>query len=121
MTSGDSRTLAYKAIPLSSKVFFYAGVFCLWGALILTVSSADFESQSIWDVIKIVVVAGGFAILWAYAATVRKYWYFAVLLPLQFLVNFFCWYGITHYSLANDLPALKRKLLIDGWVEFTLI
>lgn len=121
MTSKESRMLAYKATPLSSKVFFYAGVFCLWGALILTVNSTGFESQSIWDVIKIVVIAGGFAILWAYVATVRKYWYFAVLFPLQFLVNVLCWYGTTQHSLANDLPALRRRLLIDGWVEFTLI
>jgi len=121
MSSKEARAQAWKAMPSSSKVFFYAGVFCLWGALILTVTSPGFESQSIWDVIKIVVIAGTFAILWAYAAALRKYWYFGVLFPLQFLVNFLSWYGTTQHSLANDLPALKRKLLIDGWVEFTLI
>jgi hypothetical protein len=122
MDSKQTKALAWKAIPFSSSVFFYAGVFCLFGALILTVAGAGFQSQSIWDVIETIVISGSFAIVWAYVAAIRKYWLFAVLFLLQGLANFLLgWVEPVHHSLASDLPALKHKLLVNAWVEFALI
>jgi hypothetical protein len=90
--------------------------------LFLTISSPGFQSQSIGDVLGTVVFAGAFAILWAYVASRRRYWWFAVLFPLQLLVKFLLVrYGPVHRSLASDLPALERKFQMDAWAEFALI
>lgn len=122
MASRHADSQAWKTMPLSSSVFFFAGVFCLFGALLLIPTSASFQSQSAADMIWTVVLAGAFAMVWAYAGTARKYWWFAVLFPLQFLVNFLGkLYGRAHYSLEANLPELKHKLLLDASVEIALI
>jgi serine phosphatase RsbU (regulator of sigma subunit) len=122
MDSGQAQAQLWKGMPFSSSVYFYAGVFCLFGALLLTVSSPDFQSQSIGDVVRTVVIAGSFSILWAYVATSRRFKLFAVLFPLQGLVNYLIGrYGPAHRSLETDLPALKHKVLVGAWVEFVLI
>ena len=122
MDSGWTQSITWETMPFSSSVFFYAGVFCLFGALILTGSSANLQSQSVNDVIQTVVFAGGVSILWAYVAGRRKYWWFAVLFPAQLLATYMLnRYGPAHHSLAGDLPAFQHKYLIDAWVEFTLI
>jgi hypothetical protein len=122
MASGQPRAQAWESMPLPSKVFFFAGVFCLFGALILTVSSADFDSQSTADVVKTVLISGAFAIVWAYVGAMRRYWWFAILGPLQFIANYLLHrYSPVPYSLAGDLPALKHKMLVAAWVEFALI
>ena len=77
----------WKRMPLSSSVFFFLGVFCIFGALVLIGSSDNFESQTVADVLEKVLLSGGFAIIWAFLATRGKYWLFAVLFPLQFVAN----------------------------------
>lgn len=122
MHSMHPRARAWREIPLSSSAYFYAGVFCLFGALILTMRSFGFQSQSIGEVIETVVVAGAFSIVWAYVAAIRKFWFFGVLFLVQGIVtSLLDWYGPGHRSLASDLPALHRKLLVDASVEFILI
>ena len=102
--------------------FFFAGVFCLFGALILVASSPNFKAQSVGDVFWTVVLAGLFAIVWAYVATRGKYWIFAILFPLQFLANYLLGkYSPRHGSLESNLPALKHRLLLDAGVEIALI
>lgn len=122
MSSWQANAETWKTIPLSSSIFFYVGVFCLFGALILVPSNASFQSQSGVDVLSTVVVAGFFAILFAYVATIRKYWLFAILFPLQLLVNsLLVRYGPGHHSLESNLPELKHKLVLAVSVEFVLI
>lgn len=122
MGSWKANAETWKTMPLSSSVFFYAGVFCLFGALILVPSNASFQSQSVVDVLLTVVVAGFFAILFAYVATIGKYWLFAILFPLQLLVNsLLVRYRPSHYSLESNLPQLKHKLAVAVSVEFVLI
>jgi serine phosphatase RsbU (regulator of sigma subunit) len=122
MSSWQANAETWKTMPLSSSIFFYAGVFCLFGALILVPSNASFQSQSVVDVLLTVVVAGFFAILFAYAATIRKYWLFAILFPLQLLVNsLLVRYGPRHHSLESNLPELNHKLVLAVSVEFVLI
>jgi Stage II sporulation protein E (SpoIIE) len=122
MDSMHPRARAWREIPFSSSAYFFAGVFCLFGALILTLRSVGFQSQSFGEVIETVVVAGSFSIVWAHVAAIRKFWIFGVLFLLQGLVTTLLnWYGPGHHSLAGDLPALQRKLLIDASVEFVLI
>jgi hypothetical protein len=122
MASEQDRAHAWTTMPFSSKIFFFAGVFCLFGALILTVSSADFQSQSPWDVADTVVIAGAFAILWAYVAAMRRYWWFAVIGPMQAMANYYLHrFGPVHHPLDGDLPALQHKFFVDAWVEFALI
>ena len=109
-------------MPISSSVYFFAGVFCLFGALILVGVSADFQSQSVGDVIRTILLAGVSAMVWAYVATVRKYWLFGVLLPLQFFANYLLRrYGPVHHSLEGNLPELKHKLVLDASVESALL
>ncbi len=122
MDIGRAQAQAWQTMPFSSAIFFYAGVFCLFGALILIGSSTGLQSQSIADVVGTVVFAGGVAILWAYVAGRRKYGWFAVLFPAQLLAtSMLNRYGPPHHSLAGDLAALQDKFLIDAWVEFALI
>jgi serine phosphatase RsbU (regulator of sigma subunit) len=122
MNSAQAQEQLWKRMPLSSSAFFYAGVFCLFGALLLTVSSPGFQSQSIGDIARTVVVAGFFSILWAYVAASRRFKLFAVLFPAQALAQYLMGrYGPVHHSLAGDLPALKHKFLVGAWVEFVLI
>ena len=122
MDSAQAQEQLWKGMPRSSSVFFYAGVFCLFGALLLVVSSPGLRSQSIGDIARTVVEAGSFAILWAYVAVMRRYWLFAVLFPLQMVVTYLLnRYGPVHHSLASDLPALEHKIMLAAWVEFVLI
>ena len=122
MDSAQAQEQLWKRMPRSSSIFFYSGVFCLFGTLLLVVSSPGLRSQSIGDMVRTVVVAGSFAILWAYAAVMRRYWLFAVLFPLQFVVTYLLGrYGPVHHSLASDLPALQHKIMLAAWVEFVLI
>jgi len=120
----DSRPnrLSWKAVPLTSRITFFAAVFCLFGALLLVAESANFDAQSPADVFWIVVISGSFAMVWAYAGTSRKYWMFAVLFVLQALLNYLMRrYGSAPPSLAGDLPQLKNRLVLDAVVEFVLI
>ena len=122
MNSAQAQEQLWKGMPLSSSAYFYAGVFCLFGALMLTVSSPGFQSQSIGDVARTVMIAGSFSILWAYVAVTRRFKLFAVLFLSQGLVSYLIGrYGPTHHSLESDFPALKHKFLVGAWVEFVLI
>jgi Stage II sporulation protein E (SpoIIE) len=122
MSSWQTNAETWKTMPLSSSIFFFVGVFCLFGALILVASNASFQSQSAVDVLLTVVVAGSFAILFACAATIKKYWLFAILFPLQLVVNsLLVRYRPGHYSLESNLPELKHKLVLAVSVEFVLI
>ena len=122
MTSQQASSEIWKTTPISSSVYFFAGVFCLFGALILVGTSADLQSQSVGDVIRTIVLAGVSAMIWAYVATVRKYWLFAVLFPLQFFANYLLRrYGPAHHSLEGNLPELTHKLVRDAWVESALL
>ena len=115
MDSAQAQEQLWKRMPRSSSIFFYSGVFCLFGALLLVVSSPGLRSQSIGDMVRTVVVAGSFAILWAYAAVMRRYWLFAALFPLQFVVTYLLGrYGPVHHSLASDLPALQHKIMLTA-------
>jgi len=122
MATARPQSLTWETMPFSSSVFFYAGVFCLFGALFLTISSTGLESQSMGDVGRTVMFAGAFAIVWAYAASRRRYWWFPVVFSLQYLTKYLLVrYEPAHHSLAGDLRALQHKFLMDAWVEFALI
>jgi len=113
---------SWKTVPLSSSIVFFAGVFCLFGALILVFSSANFQSQTAAEVFWTVVISGTFAIVWAYAGTTRRYWAFGVLAALQFSLNYLVKrYGPATHSLAGKLPELKHKLILDASVEVALM
>jgi hypothetical protein len=122
LASRQSNSRTWQTTPLSSAILFFAGVFCLFGALLLIVGSANLQSQSIGDIVLTVLISGAFAIVWAYAGTVGKYWIFLILFPLQWLVNYvLALYGPVHHSLENNLPALKHKLVTDAVIECVLI
>jgi hypothetical protein len=122
MSSPRSQRNTWKTVPLTSIILFFAGVFCLFGALLLVAESANFESQSTADVVKIVVLGGTFAIFWAFFGTSEKYWVFPILLILQFLLSYLVSrYGPASHSLEADLPALKNRLVLDAWIEVLLM
>jgi hypothetical protein len=113
---------AWKAMPLSSSILFFSGVFCLFGSLVLIFSSMNFQEQTVPDMILSVTIGGGIAILWAFAGFRRIYWLLAVLAVLQMSVNILLGrYGQTRASLEGRLPALHQKLLLNGWTEIGLI
>jgi hypothetical protein len=122
MDSAPSQQNSWKTVPLTSSILFFAGVFCLFGALLLVVQSANFESQSTADIFKIVSLGGTFAIFWAFFGTTKKYWMFPILFVLQFLLSYLmARYGAAPHLLERDLPALKHKLSLDAAVEFVLM
>jgi serine phosphatase RsbU (regulator of sigma subunit) len=122
MESWNANLHSWKTVPLSSSIVFFAGVFCLFGALILVFSSANFQSQTAAEVFWTVVISGTFAIVWAYAGTTRRYWAFGVLAALQFSLNYLVKrYGPATHSLAGKLPELKHKLILDASVEVALM
>src|ERR1700751_1705734 len=122
MDSPRTQRNTWKTVPLSSSILFFAGVFCLFGALLLVVESANLQSQSTADVVRIVVLGGTFAIFWAFYGTVQKYWVFPIIFFFQFLLSYLmARYGTVPHSLQADLPALKNKLSLDAWVEVVLM
>ena len=122
MNSQQTGIQTWKTMPLSSSAYFFAGVFCLFGALILVASSPHFRAQSVADIFWTVFLAGTFAIVWAYVATRGKYWIFAILFPLQFYANYLLGkHSSPHASLEGNLPALKQRLMLDAGVEIALI
>ena len=59
---------------------------------------------------------------WAYAGTTRKYWLFPVILVVQFLLKYLLRpYEVIRPSLAGNLPALEHRMVVDAWVEFSLM
>lgn len=113
---------SWKTVPFSSSVLFFAGVFCLLGAIFLVLSSANLNSQSAGDVFLTVLISGSFAVGWAYAGTTKQYWLFGVFLAAQILLTrALSPYMQPPHSLAGDAPALQHKLLLDASVEFVLM
>src|ERR1039458_10781082 len=103
MASWQGKAQTWKAMPLSSLILFFAGVFCLFGSLVLIVSSMDFQEQTIPSMILTVAIGGGIAILWAYAGFTRIYWLLAVLAGLPLFVNILLGkYGQAHPSLDRQ-------------------
>src|ERR1035438_9909225 len=122
MASWQGNAQTWKAMPLSSSILFFAGVFCLFGSLVLIVSSMDFQEQTIPSMILTVAIGGGIAIIWAYAGFTRIYWLLAVLAVLQLSVNILPGkYGQAHSSLEGRPAELQLKLLLNGRVEIALI
>ncbi|MGA9530057.1 MAG: PP2C family protein-serine/threonine phosphatase [Terriglobales bacterium] len=113
---------SWKTVPFSSSVLFFAGVFCLLGAMFLVIASANLDSQSAGDVFLTVLISGSFAVGWAYAGTTKKYWLFGVFLAAQvILTRALQPYMRAPHSLAADVPALNSKLHLDASVEFVLM
>jgi hypothetical protein len=122
MSSPRSERNNWKTVPVSSSVLFFAGVFCLFGALLLVVQSAGFESQSTADIFRIVIVGGTFAIFWAFFGTTERYWAFPILFVLQFLLSYLmARYSTAPHSLETNLPGLKNRLVLDAWIEVILM
>ena len=123
MRSSHAQNNSWKSVPFSSSVCFFAGVFCLFGALFLVISAADLESQTAAQVFWTVVVSGSFAIVWAYAGTTRRYWVFPVLFIIHGLLGLLqhVYLPAATHSLAGDLPALQHKLHVNAAVEFLLM
>jgi len=112
----------WKTVPIGSALCFFTGVFCLFGALLLVVTSANLQSQTGGEIAGTVIVSGLFAIGWAYAGTTRKYWMFAVLFTLQFVLNYLLRnYGPPSHSLEGNPLELRHKFVVDAYIEFTLM
>jgi len=122
MASWQDSAQNWKSMPLSSSILFFAGVFCLFGSLVLIFSSMTFQKQTIPDMILSVAIGGGIAILWAYAGFRRVYWLLAALAFVQFSVNIFLGrHAQAHPSLEGHPAELHDKLLLNGEVEIVLI
>src|SRR5271157_52528 len=120
MNSWEEHAQTWKMMPVSSSVLFFAGVFCLFAALILIGSCMDFQSQSALELIAGVLIGGGFAIGWAYAGTRKIIWLFFVMGLLQFAV-FVILDRLSgpHHTLAGQ--ELQHKLELNGYLAIALI
>ncbi len=119
--SWDAHAQTWKSLPRRSSVIFFAGVFCLFGSLVLIGTSLNFRSQSPLEMVGVVVISGGFAILWAYAGTRKKRWMFGILFPLQFGANFLLGLMIAPRHSLAAVEEIKAKFLLNGVVEMLLI
>jgi hypothetical protein len=120
VSSWEENAQTWKMMPLPSSILFFAGVFCLFAALLLIGSSTNFESQSGLDMIGGALIAGGFAIAWAYAGTRKIVWLFFVVALLQFAAfNILGWLSSPRHTL--DAQELAHKLRLNGHVEMLLV
>ena len=115
MNSWEEHAQTWKMMPLSSSVLFFAGVFCLFAALVLVGSSMSFQSQSVMELTGAVLISGGFAMGWAYAGTRRIFWMFLAVGLLQFTAFFILdWLSGPHRTLAG-LRWSKNSGSTDIW------
>jgi len=122
MYSWKTNSGMWKTMPLSSSILFFAGVFCLFGSLVLVGSTMSFRAQSIPDMILTVVIGGGIAIMWAYAGFSRTGWLIAVAAVIQLAVNIVLGsIAQTRPSLEGNPTELHHKLVLLGWTEISLI
>jgi len=122
MYSWKTNSGMWKTMPLSSSILFFAGVFCLFGSLVLVGSTMSFRAQSIPDMILTVVIGGGIAIMWAYAGFSRTGWLIAVAAVIQLVVNIVLGsIAQTRPSLEGNPAELHHKLVLLGWTEISLI
>ena len=120
MNSWKENAQTWKMMPVSSSVLFFAGVFCLFAALVLIASSMSSESQSGLDLIGGALIGGGLALGWAYAGTRRILWLFLVMGLLQFAAfNLLNWFSGPRRTL--DAQGLAHKIRLNGSVEIVLI
>jgi serine phosphatase RsbU (regulator of sigma subunit) len=118
--SWEENSQTWKMMPLSSSILFFAGVFCLFASLFLIGSSMNSQSQSRLDMIGGALIAGGFAIGWAYAGTRRIFWLFLVVGLLQFTAfNILAQLDGSHHTL--DAQELERKVRLNGHAEIVLV
>lgn len=112
----------WKTVPRSSTLVFFAGVFCLFAALILVGTGANLLARTPGDIFWTAALSGAFAVCWAYAGTTQKYWAFPVIFVLQFVLNFVLrQYQPIRPSLRENLPALQHRMAVDAWVEISLM
>src|SRR5271165_1405551 len=103
MNSWEEHAQTWKMMPLSSSVLFFAGVFCLFAALILVGDSMDFQSQSAPELVAAILISGGFAIGWAYAGTRKIIWLFFAIGLTQFAAFLVLnWLSGAHRTLAGQ-------------------
>ncbi len=120
MTKWEENAETWKSMPRSSSTYFFAGVFCLFATLNLIGSSINFRSQSALDVIGGALISGGFAILWAYAGTRRKFRLFIVIGICEFVAfSFLSRFAGAQHALSID--ELHRKLSATGLAAIALI
>src|SRR5208282_2018158 len=120
MSSWEEHARTWKMLPVSSSVLIFAGVFCLFAALILVGSSMDFRSQSALELIAGVLIGGGFAIGWAYAGTRKIIWLlfvFGLSQTAAFVI--LDWFSGPHRTLAA--AELQHKLQLNGYLTIALI
>src|SRR5450432_173701 len=120
MTYWEENSLTWNSMPLASSSFFFSGVFCLFASLVLIGSSMNPRSQSVGEMVSDILIAGCFAIGWAYAGTRRiQIWFFALGILEAAAFSLQSYLIGAHQVLAG--PELARKMTRNGYVEMVLI
>ena len=118
--SWEYKARSWTSMPITSSLFFFGGVFCLFAALILVGSSMNSRSESAVEMIAGVLVGGLFAIAWAYAGTRRILWWFFALGPLEFVAfSILAQLSGPHQALSGE--DLAQKLQRNGFGAILLI
>ena len=107
-------------MPWKSAAYFFAGVFCLFGALVLIGSCMNPRDQSAAEMISDIFIGGGFALGWAYCGTRRIIWGFWILGPVEAVV-FSIQANIVGPRHILEGPELAHKLTRNGYVEIALL
>lgn len=107
-------------MPLTSSIFFFAAVFCLFSAQNLIFLGLNSQSQSRLEIFSNVLLSGSFAIVWAIVGTRRIIWMFPVIALVQTGT-----YSLVAHSFGAhhrlDPTELEHKLRVSSAIEAVLI
>lgn len=112
MNHWEEQAIQWRAMPLSSTVRFYGGVFSLFAALNLIVACMNLESQTIANLVIGILMGGCFAVAWALAFAYRRFRF----LPVIAIVQFASYGVLARFSPRHrlDLLGMNHKLNVDG-------
>jgi serine phosphatase RsbU (regulator of sigma subunit) len=120
MGDWEEHAQAWRMMPVGSSALFFAGVFCLFGALTLIISGRNLQSQSLPELFGTACVGGTIAVVWACAGTRRIFWMFFLAALLQVLLpNVLDRLSGSHHTLGVE--ELQRKVQLNGLAEILLI
>src|SRR5262249_16845062 len=114
-TSRPTRLGFWKAVPKSSKFYFYAGVFSFFASIGFITLLMETVQLAPLRIFLTVLIMGGFAIFYAAVSIARKYWLIAVVGVIEgLLFGVVKGYFRAEPRLIESGSALEHQLMIAG-------
>lgn len=101
----------WSAIRPRSRVLITTAVFCLFSAVALMALQMQSGRVSAWQLVIWVSLSGGFAVVYFFLLTARKFWSFVPVALLQMVLE---WLTVRRSHSGEPLagPALQRQLMM---------